>query len=187
MTFGGAALLLAALAAPTGAVRPASLPHRAPSPVAAAAHNMHLSTLRLAIEGTAVTGRLRLFRDDLEAALRTLPRAATLTLREGALADSLVALYVGRTLTITADGTPAAFRITSSGLERDALSKQDVAWYILEATLPRAPRALAVLDRMLFERFPDQQNIVSVLKLPQDDRATLYFITGDAGAQTLRW
>lgn len=182
MTFAGAALLLAVLGTFPMAGR------EVPRPAAAVAvHNTHLSTLRLVVEGTTISGRVRLFRDDLEAALRKFPRAQALTLKEGALADSLVNLYVGRTLALAADGTPVPLHVTSSGIERDALSKQDVAWYILEAEVKAPPRAVTILDRMLCEEFDDQQNIVTLLALPQDRRTTLYFTTGDQKAQTLRW
>lgn len=153
---------------------------------ARAAHNTHLSVTRLVVEGTAVTARIRFFRDDLEAGLNA-GGGTRVALRAEMLAERLVTQYVARTLTVTADGVPVTLAVTSAGLERDAPSKEEVAWYILEGTVRAAPRQLSVLNAALFDQFPDQQNIVSILRLPGDARATLYFIAGDRKAQVLTY
>lgn len=172
----GGALLALTTAMPSPApVRPGAL------------HNTHLTVTRLVVEGTAVTARIRFFRDDLESALNAGAGGARVALRAEMLAERLVSQYVGRTLTVLADGTPVTLTVSSAGLERDAPSKEEVAWYILEGTVAAVPRQLSVLNAALFEQFADQQNIVSVLRLPGDTRTTLYFIAGDRKPQLIRY
>lgn len=191
MTGGWAALALVAALGTADAhqppARPSSLAASRTTP--ALRHATHLSTLRLVVEGRSLTGRIRLFRDDLEAVLRKQARSDTLSLREGALAEALMTRYLASALVVTgsSDGPAASFRVTAAGLERDLVSKQDVVWYVIEASLPTAPRLLDLQNRLLADEFEDQQNIVTVLRLPEDERTTLYFTGTARRAQSLRW
>ena len=153
--------------------------------VGVSAHDTHVSSTRMVIEGSSVVCRIRMFRDDLEKALRTSPGQETLAITTDARADSLVQKYLNQVLQLTADGERLTGSVVGSGLETDD-ARQEVAWYIVEYPAAHPPARLVILNAILFESFRNQQNIMSVLKSPDDKRFSLYFIATDPEPQTLR-
>lgn len=151
---------------------------------AVAVHDTHVSYTRMVIEGGTVACRIRLFRDDLEKALRQFSGKASLTLSAEARADSLFGAYVAKTLTLEVDGRRIALRVSGSGLERDP-SAQEVVWYVLEGESPANPKKLGLLNGVMFEMFRDQQNLVQLLREPGGVRKTMYFVSSDPSAQTV--
>ena len=147
-------------------------------------HDTHVSYTRMVLEGTTVAFRIRLFRDDLEKALRQFSGKADLTLSAGARADSLFGAYLGKTLTLEADGKRIVLRVSGSGLERDP-SAQEVVWYVLEGDVPANPKRLGILNGVMFEMFRDQQNLVQLLREPGGIRKTMYFVGSDPTQQTV--
>ena len=73
-------------------------------------------------------------------------------------------------------------RVTAAGLERDEAAQQ-VVWYVMEGALAAPAGKVSLLDALLFESFPDQQNIVQMLRLPADRQQTLYFTARDPRPQ----
>jgi hypothetical protein len=169
----GAVLLLVFLAGaspPSGGGVPASV------------HDLHLSHTRMVLEERAVVLRIRLFHDDLQQALRRFSGDSTLRLTADHRADSLFGAYAARALRLEADGRPVPLTVSGSGTEQDQAA-QEVVWYVLEGGLERSASQLMVLNGVLFELFRDQQNIVQLLRLPEDRRRTLYFTAQDPGEQ----
>jgi len=148
------------------------------------AHDLHVSLTRLVLEGKTLACRIRLFRDDLQLALRQHANRPELRLTEAARADSLVAAYLGTGLRLDVDGRRVTLRVTGSGAERDQAA-QEVMWYVLEAELAAPATRLTILNGVMFEQFRDQQNIVQLLRLPGDRRRTLYFTASDPREQTI--
>lgn len=136
----------------------------------------------MVLEGTTVACRVRLFKDDLERALRVEAKDSALRITEGDRADSLFGRYFGKAMRLSADGSPVALRVTSSGTEKDEAA-QEIVWYVLEGAVAAPVRRLAVLDGLLFEYFRDQQNILLLLRLPEDQRQTLSFVASDPREQ----
>lgn len=164
--------LLAALPLLMGAAGPT---------LGAAAHDVHVSHMRVVVEGRSVVAQVRLFHDDLEAALRTHARAPQLALSSAA-GDSAFARYFGEKVGITADGARLAARLVAARDERDAGgSPMRVYWVELPAARP--VRALAIRDALLFERFRDQQNLAVVVRMPGARRTSLFFAAGDETPQ----
>ncbi len=147
-------------------------------------HDTHVSHTRMVVEGTTIACRVRLFKDDLERALRVEGRDSTLKLTESDQAVALFGKYFGRAMRLSADGHPVALAVTSSGTEKDEAA-QEIVWYVLEGTVTAPVKRLTVLDGLLFEYFRDQQNILVLLRLPEDQRQTLYFVASDAREQGL--
>lgn len=150
--------------------------------VPAAAHDLHVSHTRMVLEERAVVLRIRLFHDDLQEALRRFSGDSTLRLTAEHRADSLFGAYLIRTLRLEADGHAIRLTVSASGIEKDQAA-QDVVWYVLEGGLERPAGRLMVLNGVLFELFRDQQNIVQLLRLPEDRRRTLYFTAQDPREQ----
>lgn len=149
-----------------------------------ALHDLHLTHARLVVEGKTVVCRVRVFRDDAEIALRGFTGQAEFTLSLETRADSVFGAYVAKHLLLKADGAPLKLRVTSSGGERDPTS-QDVLWYVLEGEAPRPIARLGVLNGLMFELYRDQQNLMQVLRMPANDRKTLYFVSTDPREQVI--
>ncbi len=147
-------------------------------------HDVHISHTRLVLEGQTVALRVRLFHDDLTLALRAFAARPDLEITAEQRADSLFAAYFGRVVKLEADGQPVRVRVTGSGMERDQ-AEQDVVWYLMEGAVPRTPKQLVILNGLLFDTWRDQQNIVQLLRLPGEERKTLYFTAGDPREQTV--
>jgi hypothetical protein len=140
----------------------------------------------MVIEGTTIACRVRLFKDDLERALRVEAGDSTLKITGGDQAVTLFGKYFGRAMRLAADGRPIALSVTSSGTEKDEAA-QEIVWYVLEGTVAAPVKRFTVLDGLLFDYFRDQQNILVLLRLPEDQRQTLYFVASDPREQGLAY
>ncbi len=145
-------------------------------------HDTHVSHTRMVLEGTTVALRIRFFHDDLERGLQGLAGDSTLKILPDAHRDSLVGVYVERHFTLELDGRRLHLEVTESGLEQDEAA-QMVAWYVLEGDAPAGGTRLTVYDALLFEVFPDQQNLFQLLRLPENRQRTLYFNARDPRPQ----
>jgi hypothetical protein len=58
-------------------------------------------------------------------------------------------------------------------------------WYVVQFTARQPVRRLAISNQLLFEVFRDQQNLVTILKAPGDNRWSLYFAAGDTKEQVV--
>jgi hypothetical protein len=130
--------------------------------------------------------RIRLFHDDLQAALRTFAGRPNIMLTEGDRADSLFGAYFARSVRLDLDGRLVALHVTASAAEPDEVAGM-VVWYVLEGEVPAEPARLTMLNAILFETFDDQQNIVQLLRLPKEERRTLYFNAREPKPQELHF
>jgi hypothetical protein len=148
-----------------------------------AVHDVHVSHMRLVVEGPTVAAQVRLFHDDLQDAVRRHAGAPRLVLSSAA-GDSAFARYFARAVTVTADGARLAARVLQARDERDA-GGVPMRVYVVEMTAARPVRALAVRDALLFEHFRDQQNLAVVVRMPSERRTSLFFAAGDERAQAV--
>ena len=150
-----------------------------------ALHDIHLTYSRVLIDGGSIFWRVRLFRDDLEKALRTHARAPELTTTTPG-ADSIFAAYFNGEVPVDVNGTRITAKVVESGRDADA-TDQDMWWYLLELSAVPPVRTLTVRVGLLFQHFADQRNIVTVLKSPSEERRSMYFVRDDPKGQTLEF
>jgi hypothetical protein len=146
-------------------------------------HDVHVSHLRVVVEGPAVTVQARLFHDDLERALRAHTGAPTLALSSPA-GDSAFARYFAERVRVTAAGRALAPRLLAARDERDAAG-WTVRVYVVALPADGPVGRLALRNSLLFETFRDQQNLVAVLRMPGERRTSLYFAPGDLREQVV--
>jgi hypothetical protein len=167
------------VAAPTGGgrERPAA---------AAAAHDVHLSHARVVVEGATVVMRVRIFRDDLEAALGARIGRAGYRISATPAADSILGAYVNEAVTLTHAGRALRGTIVASGEDRE-LADNPMWWADVRYDAPVPVRSLAIRNDILFDLFDDQRNMMKVLALPAGKQFTFYFVEGDEGARAISW
>lgn len=176
------ALLLAG-ATPAGRGAPVAGP-TGPSASLGAAHDVHISHTRMVIEGLTVACRVRVFHDDLRAALRAAAGDSSLEVTAEDRAAAAFERYFRSHVKLESDGQPIRLTVTDSGVERDP-SAQQVVWYVLEGEVERPVGRLVLQQGLFFELFRDQQNILQLLRMPGEERHTLYFSAQDPRDQVL--
>ena len=150
---------------------------RAPAP---AAHDIHLSYARVAVEGRVVHCRIRMFRDDLERALARRAGKPAVTLEAGAT-DSLFAAYFNDQFTLLNDGVRLRGTVVASGEE------PEMWWYTVRFEAPAPIRGLALRNGVLFDLFDDQRNMTKVMHLPSEAEFSYFFVKGDTVPQAMRF
>jgi len=154
----------------------------------AAVHPLHLSTAQLAIEEKALYLRIRMFKDDLEAALAARADVPGFELTPTAAADSLFLSYLGSALALEADGRRLRAAVLSSGEDLEAgQGDARVWWYLLEYPVEAVPGSISIRNSVLYDRFDDQRNVVRVLHAASGKQRTLYFAAPDAEPVTVRF
>ncbi|MCU0625590.1 MAG: hypothetical protein MUF21_03760 [Gemmatimonadaceae bacterium] len=146
-------------------------PAHASSARARAAHEFHVSHVRIAVEGATVTAVARIFTDDLLRTLLQETKGASITLGS-AEAHAALQRYVARTFPLRADGRPLVPRVLDSGEDRD------MWWIALAWDAPAPVRELRFHVALLFDVFRDQQNIVKLLHVPTRHETSHYFAGG---------
>jgi hypothetical protein len=120
-------------------------------------HPIHTTLTNITYDRAAaqVTATVRAFAADVAQALTRRPRMA-------------VADYV-RSVVVLSDQSGRPVPTTWCGSRREG----DVVWLCVRAPAPRGPSGMMLADRMLFEIFDDQVNIVMT------EHASLLFTKGD--------
>ncbi|MEO8450233.1 MAG: DUF6702 family protein [Gemmatimonadota bacterium] len=141
-------------------------------------HPIHVTYGRLQIEPTGVTLRIRMFKDDLEKALvqDRRPKAVSPSAPE---MDSNFSAYCGERIVLVADGMPLKGTVSGRGTE------QDMRWYSIRFPTSKPVHTLALSNRMFFELFTDQQNLLKVVDTASGEESSLYFVLGEPGPVTL--
>jgi hypothetical protein len=149
-------------------------------------HDIHLTHTRMVVDGSTVVSRVRLFHDDLEAALRRYTGKADLTVTRASPQDSVFGAYFSAKVALTSAGARlTGVRVLQSGPDPDP-GDFPMWWYLVELRATAPISVLSVRFSLLFEQFPDQRNILSILKTP-DERHSLYFASGDEKEQLVRF
>lgn len=144
-----------------------------------ARHDLHVSHARVTVDRKSVTIRLRMFADDLSRALARHHGRDTVDVEARTVADPLALAYLGQKLLVSADALPLAGRITGAGKE------DKMWWYLVEYPMDAKATTLSIANRVFFELFDDQQNLLKVVQVAGGEDASLYFVPGQPGPATL--
>lgn len=147
---------------------------------AAPIHPLHLSTTYLAIDEDAVFLRVRLFKNDLQAALAAASGLESLDLQPTAAHDSLFLAYFTRAFELRFDGKTVDPVLTASGEDEETREGDERIWWAeLRYDVAGGVETLGVRARQLFEWLEDQRNVVRVLRTSTGKQRTLYFAAPD--------
>jgi len=137
------------------------------TPRAGDAHPLHTTLTEITVDSErhGVRATVRLFADDLAAALAKHPSLPGAGLKDRASA------YVVGTLSLSSAGRPIALR--SCGARQSG----DLLWVCLESTVPGGLVQLRARNPLLLEAFNDQVNIVQIGD--GTNRRSILFLKGD--------
>jgi hypothetical protein len=145
---------------------------------AAAPHDLHIAYGDLAVEGSVIAGRIRIFKDDLELALGPRLGVTSTLLEPGPEADALVMEYVRERLTVSVDGQELGPILLQAG--QDEMDREPVWWVTIQYQAPGDVSEFVVRNELLFELFEDQRNVFKFVRFPDQVQRTYYFAPGEA-------
>jgi hypothetical protein len=142
-----------------------------------AIHRLHVSYGNTVVEGNLIVSRIRLFKDDLEAALRLQGAGGDFTMAADPRTDSLFSAYYSERLTMEVAGEKLEGRIIGSG--EDSLDREPVWWYVIQFEAAAPVRSFRVRNTLLFDLFDDQRNIFKIVLFPDETQRTYSFAIGE--------
>ena len=140
-------------------------------------HDLHLTSANAVVEGGSVLVRIRLFKDDLEAALGRRLGVSVLALGDTPEVHGVVLAYLAEHLELEAGATRLTASLLASG--EDVLDREPVWWCALEYRADAPIRELTMRNTLLFELFDDQRNVVKFIHLPDEAQQTFAFARGE--------
>lgn len=174
--------------APGGAGRrgePSARRARAPRTIAAAIcllavsaasppHPFRLSVADAVVDGSTLDVSIRFFWDDLQFAVMEHTSDMEFRLVEGEEADAVVAQYVNDMFNLQAEGTVLQGTLVERGIQEARNPDEVMWWYRFEYPLVPAADRIHVTNRLLFNMFEDQRNLVN-MKTRRGRERTYYF------------
>ena len=147
-------------------------------------HPFRLSVADVGVDGSFLDVRIRFFWDDLQLAVMESTSDMEFELAETREVDEVVEQYINDMLTIDAEGTLLQGTVLERGIQ-DARNPDEVMWwYRLEYPLDPSVDRIHVRNRVLFNMFEDQRNLVHLKT--RSGRERTYYFSWDEDNVTLR-
>lgn len=139
-----------------------------------AGHPFRVTVTDAAVFQSTLEARIRFFWDDLQLGVMEHTSNMRFELAETGEVDAIVEAYINEMLVIEAGETVVRGKVTGRGIE-DAVRIDEVMWwYRLEYTVPPDTERIGIRNRLLFNMFEDQRNLVN-LKTRGGGERTYYF------------
>ncbi len=142
----------------------------APEPL----HPFRLSVADVRVTDAILEVRVRFFWDDLQFAVMESTSDMDFELSETPEVDTAIQNYINEKLVFRADDAPLAGTLIERGVEEAARLDEVMWWYRLEYALPAPVERVHIRNRLLFNMFEDQRNLVN-LKTRSGRERTYYF------------
>lgn len=140
-------------------------------------HDIHVSYGRLVVDAGGMTLRLRMFQDDLSRALAGWAKRDTVDLTDRGTADSIAVGYLRERIELLANETRLVGRLVGGGAD------DKMWWYEIRYPLGGQVRPFTITQRVMFELFTDQQNLLKVVTTKRE--TNLYFTVAEPGPVTI--
>ena len=161
---------LALLASPAAAPVPGDGPD-------ASAHPFRLSVADVVVSGASMEVRIRFFWDDLQFAVMESESDMEFRLAETPEVDAVVGRYVNDMLVFEAGSAPVTGVLVERGVEDAPRAEEVMWWYRLEYALPVGTERVGIRNRVLFNVFEDQRNLIHLKTRSGRERS--YYFTWD--------
>lgn len=137
-------------------------------------HPFRLTVTDADVFQTSLEARIRFFWDDLQLAIMEHTSDMEFALAETGEVDAIIEAYINEMLVMEAGDSVVQGKVTARGIE-DAMRIDEVMWwYRLEYPLPPEAERIEIRNRLLFNMFEDQRNLVN-LKTRSGRERTYYF------------
>lgn len=140
-------------------------------------HPFRLSVADVTVSGTAMEVRIRFFWDDLQLAVIERESDMEFRLAETPRADSVVGRYIDAMLVFETRGEALAGVLAERGIEDAPRADEVMWWYLIRYELPPGTERIGIRNRVLFNVFEDQRNLVHLKTRSGRERA--YYFTWD--------
>jgi hypothetical protein len=140
-------------------------------------HDLHVAYGNLGVEGEVAILQIRIFKDDLEEALRRFHEVSSLRLEVTPEMDSFFLAYLKEHFVLEVGGAPLPGVIIGSG--DDELDREPVWWYQVQFRAAEPIEMARITNTVLFELFDDQRNVLRVVRFPSETRRAYYFARGE--------
>ena len=140
-------------------------------------HDLHASYGNLGVENNTAILQIRVFKDDLEEALRRFDSREAFLLEVTPELDALFLRYFSQKFVLEVGGVALQGRVVGSGY--DELDREPVWWYQVAFDAPAPILAARITNTLLFEIFDDQSNVLRVVRFPEETRKAYYFAPGE--------
>ena len=137
---------------------------------AAPSHPFRLSVADMRVTDGGLSAEIRFFWDDLQFAVMEHSSDMEFVLAESPEVDSTVEGYINELLLLRVGEAPLRGRVAARGMEDAAIVDEIMWWYRLEYALPAGAERIEVRNRLLFNLFEDQRNIVNFRTLGGRER-----------------
>jgi len=145
------------------------------------AHPFRLSVADVGVTGSTLEVRIRFFWDDLQFAVMESTSDMEFELAQDDEVDGIVEQYINDMLVFDAGGgTPVQGVLLERGVEEAPRIDEVMWWYRLEYRLPASVERIHIRNRLLFNMFEDQRNLVN-LKTRSGRERTYYFTWDEDG------
>ena len=137
-------------------------------------HPFRLSVADAAVSGSTLDVSIRFFWDDLQFAVMEHTSDMEFRLVENEEVDAVVAQYVNDMFNLHTDGTVLRGTLVERGIQEARNPDEVMWWYRFEYPLVPAIERIHVTNRLLFNMFEDQRNLVN-MKTRRGRERTYYF------------
>ncbi len=137
-------------------------------------HPFRLTVTDAAVFRTAIEARIRFFWDDLQLAVMEHTSDMEFELAETEEVDAIIEAYVNEMLVLEAGESAIQGKVTARGIEEAVRIDEVMWWYRLEYALPPEVERIEIRNRLLFNMFEDQRNLVN-LRTRSGRERTYYF------------
>lgn len=144
----------------------------------APAHPFRLSVADMVVVGDSMEVRIRFFWDDLQIAVMERESDMEFRLAETPDVDVVVVRYINDMLLFRAGDAPLTGVLAERGVEDARRADEVMWWYRLKYALPPGTERIGIRNRVLFNVFEDQRNLVH-LKTRRGRERSYYFTWDD--------
>ena len=133
-------------------------------------HPFRLSVADMRITDAGLSAEIRFFWDDLRFAVMEHRSDAEFALAETPEVDSAIESYINELLLLRVGDVVLEGRVSARGIEDAARIDEVMWWYRLEYVVPTGAQRVEMQNRLLFNIFEDQRNIVNFRTLRGRER-----------------
>lgn len=123
-------------------------------------HPFRLSVADAGMTGPVLHARIRFFWDDLQLAVMQHASNMEFRLAETPEVDAIVERYINEMLVLTAGDAVLPGKVTARGIDESNIVDEVMWWYRVEYSLDESVERVHVSNRLLFNVFEDQRNLI---------------------------